>query len=88
MQSYAPCKLAEGLNFVNGPGTAVPWSVTFAQTGGVSYIASETSLAPTKFGRHHYSAVSIAFENVRAVDRFSYGVSSFVPDDTLILDEP
>jgi hypothetical protein len=87
-QSYVPRKLVEGLNFVKGPGTAVPWSVTFEQTGGASYIATETALAPTKLGRHHYSAASIAFENVRAVDRFSYGVSSFVPDDTLILNEP
>src|ERR1700722_18123276 len=87
-QSYAPRKLVEGLNFVKGPGTAVPWSVTFEQTGGASYIATETALAPTKLGRHHYSVVSIAFENVRPVDRFSYGVSSFVPDGTLILGEP
>jgi hypothetical protein len=87
-QSYAPCKLVEGLNFVNGPGTTVPWSVTFEQIGGVSYIASETALTSTKFEHHHYSAVSIVFESVRAVDRFSYGVSSFVPDDTLILNEP
>jgi hypothetical protein len=87
-QNYAPCKLVVGLNFVNGPGTAVPWSVTFEQIGGASYIASETTLTPTKFERHQYSAVSIAFENVRAIQRFSYGVSSFVPSDTLILDEP
>ncbi|MFY9859106.1 MAG: hypothetical protein WBD69_12435 [Candidatus Cybelea sp.] len=87
-QSYDPRKLVEGLNFVRGPGTAVAWSVTFEQSGGASYIATETALAPTRLGRHHYSTVSIAFENVRAVDRFSYGVSSFVPDGTLILDEP
>ena len=87
-QSYEPRKLVEGLNFVRGPGTAVAWSVTFEQSGGASYIATETALAPTRLGRHHYSTVSIAFENVRAVDRFSYGVSSFVPDGTLILDEP
>lgn len=62
--------------------------MTFEQTGGASYIASETTLAPTKLGRHHYSALSIAFENVRAGDRFLYGVSSFVPGDTLILEEP
>ncbi|MGB6521435.1 MAG: hypothetical protein WBE83_06665 [Candidatus Cybelea sp.] len=87
-QSYAPRELVEGRNFVEGPGTAVAWCVKFEQTGGASYIATETALAPTNLGRHHYSAVSIAFENVRAVARFSYGVSSFVPDGTLILGEP
>jgi hypothetical protein len=87
-QSYAPSKLIEGLNFVNGPGTSVPWTVTFQQIGSASYVASETALAPTKFGRHRYSGVSISFEDVRAVDRFPYGISSFVPDDTLILEEP
>ena len=69
-QSYDPRKLVEGLNFVRGPGTAVAWSVTFEQSGGASYIATETALAPTRLGRHHYSTVSIAFENVRAVTDF------------------
>lgn len=87
-QSYAPRKLVEGLNFVNGPGTTVAWSVTFEQSGGASYIATETALAPTKLGHHRYSSVSIAFENLQAVDRFSDDISSFVPDGTLILNEP
>lgn len=87
-QTYVPRKLVEGLNFAHGPGTAVPWSVTFEQIHGSSYVVSETALGPMKLGRHHYASVTIAFENLSEVDGFPRGISSFVPGDTLILEEP
>lgn len=88
MRTYAPIKLVEALNFVNGPGTAVPWSISFDQIGGASYIATENALAPMHLKKHGYSSVSVAFENVRPVERIDAGLSTFVPDDTLILTEP
>lgn len=87
-RTYAPIKLVEALNFVTGPGTAVPWSVTFDRIGGASYVATETALAPMQLKKHGYSFASVSFENVRAVERIDAGLSTFVPDDTLILTEP
>lgn len=87
-RSYAPIKLVEALNFVTGPGTVVPWSVTFDQIGGASYIATETALGPMQLKRHAYSYASVSFENVHPVERIDTGLSTFVPDDTLILTEP
>jgi hypothetical protein len=86
--SYAPRKLVEALNFVSGPGTTVPWSVTFAQSGNVSYIDRETALAPVTFEKHHYSDASLSFENVHEVDKFSGDLSRFVPDQTQLMIEP
>ncbi len=86
--TYAPIELVEALNFVNGPGTAVPWSITFDRIGGASYIATETALAPMQLKKHGYSSASISFENVRSVAYIETGLSTFVPDDTLILTEP
>lgn len=87
-KTYAPIKLVEALNFVTGPETAVPWSITFDQIGGASYIATETALAPMHLKKHAYTTASISFENVRSIDHIDTGLSTFVPDDTLILTEP
>ncbi|HEY1977804.1 MAG TPA: hypothetical protein VGG89_14725 [Candidatus Baltobacteraceae bacterium] len=87
-RTYAPIKLVEALNFVTGPGTAVPWSITFDRIGEASYIATETALAPIQLKKHGYSSASVSFENVRSVARIDAGLSTFVPDDTLILTEP
>jgi len=87
--TFAPRKLLEALNFVNGPGTTVPWSVTFADTGGALYIATETALAPMRYRRITYSQASVSVENVRPVDQFSSDLSTFVPSDgPLLMEEP
>jgi len=88
VRTYAPIKLVEALNFVTGPGTAVPWSITFDRIGGASYVATETALAPIQLKKHDYSSATVAFENVHPVDRIETGLGTFVPDDTLILSEP
>jgi len=88
VRTYAPIKLVEALNFVTGPGTAVPWSTTFDRIGGASYVATETALAPIQLKKHDYSSATVAFENVHPVDRIETGLGTFVPDDTLILSEP
>jgi hypothetical protein len=86
--TYAPRKLVEALNFVTGPGTMVPWTVTFAQIGGNTYVDQETTMAPTSLQNHHYSQVTVSLENVRAVASFPRGLSAFVPEDTLPMSEP
>jgi hypothetical protein len=87
-RSGAPLKLTEHTNFVMGPGTTVPWTVTFKQIGGATYVESESSMAPTKVNRAHYSSVRIDFENIRAVDRLDEELSPFIPDDTMLIEEP
>lgn len=87
--TYAPRKLDEALNFVNGPGTAVPWSVTFAQLDGATYIATETALAPMEYKSQLYSQASVSVENVRSVTALSPGLSTFVPENgPLLIEEP
>lgn len=87
-RTFAPLRLIEALNFVTGPGTTVPWSVSFSQIGGATYVASETALGATQNGHHHYDAVTVAFENVRPVGTFGYDLPAFAPTDTLTLTEP
>jgi hypothetical protein len=35
--------LRDVLNFVDGPGTSIPWTIDFADIGGARYIASEAA---------------------------------------------
>ncbi len=87
--TYAPRKLVEALNFVNGPGTTVPWSVTFADVGGALYVGTETALGPMRYQHQRYAGASVSIEDVRSVDRFPPELSSFVPDDgPLLMVEP
>lgn len=86
--NYAPLKLVEQLNFVNGPGTTVPWSVTFVQVGGATYIARESALDPMQLHKHRYSRAWIDFEHVRPVERFSLSLWQFTPEYALVMQEP
>ncbi|HEY1656050.1 MAG TPA: hypothetical protein VGF86_13150 [Candidatus Tumulicola sp.] len=87
-QTYAPLRLVIALNFVTGPGTTVPWLVTFSQQDGVTYIDRETTLAPTRFERHKYSKVIVAFEDVREATRFDFDPSALIPERTFLMQEP
>jgi hypothetical protein len=87
--TYAPRKATLALNFVNGPGTAVPWNVTFAQQDGAVYIGSETALAPMHAFGLVYAQVSVSIEDVRAVEKLPRGLSDFEPVGTAaMLQEP
>jgi hypothetical protein len=86
--TYAPLRLVTALNFVSGPGTSMPWLITFEQNDGVTYIDRETTLAPTSFERHRYDSVVVVFEGVHAVKKFDYALSAFVPEHTFLLREP
>jgi hypothetical protein len=67
-QTRATWKLREALNFADGPGTSVPWDVTFASLGGAQYIATETALAPMAYRGLIYRKADVSFENVQATD--------------------
>jgi hypothetical protein len=54
-----------GLNFIDGPGTKMPWTIDFTEIGGATYIASETAEGPYKYARHPYARVVVSFENVQ-----------------------
>lgn len=66
-RSGATWRLQEALNFVDGPGTTVAWTVSFANEDGVQYIAQESANAPVRYEHLTYANVVVSFENVHAV---------------------
>lgn len=83
-QTAATWRLQEALNFVDGPGTTVPWTVDFTNVGGAHYIAQESADAPMRYGGVQYVHASVAFEDVRAVTSPQGNAVSFPPQrDTL-----
>ena len=57
------------LNFVDGPGTAVPWTIDFGNTGGAQYIRSEAAEGEYRYARRAYSHVTISFDDVEKSSR-------------------
>jgi hypothetical protein len=87
--TYAPRKLIEALNFVNGPGTTVPWSVTFAQRDGAVYVERETALEPIRYKSLVYTQASVSIEDLHEVAKLPRGLSDFEPEDPAgMLEEP
>jgi hypothetical protein len=87
--TFAPRKLVEALNFENGPGTAVPWSVSFKDYNGALYIDKETALAPIHYRALIYTAASVSIEELTPVEKFSRDLSDFEPEDPGgMLEEP
>jgi hypothetical protein len=87
-RNFAPIQLVERINFVDGPGTTVPWRVRFASTGGALYVFDETALRPMRYDGLVYPQASVAFENVHAVDQLSRPAPLFAPEAPLIMSEP
>ena len=87
--TYAPRKLVEALNFVNGPGTNVPWSVTFKNQDGALYIDKETALAPIQYRGLIYTQASVSIEDLAPVEKLPKELSDFQPEDPAgMLEEP
>lgn len=85
--TYATVRANTALNFVDGPGTHVPWTIDFGEVGGAQYIRSETSDGPVVYDTHHYPQVRIRFDDVRPRETPVYGRA--VPFSAyLILSEP
>jgi hypothetical protein len=87
-RNFAPIALIEGLNFVEGPGTEVPWRVRFTKIDGALYIYDETALRPMRYDGLVYTQAVVAFENVHAVDQLSRYAPLFAPEAPLIMSEP
>jgi hypothetical protein len=87
--TYAPRKLIEALNFANGPGTNVPWSVTFKNRDGALYIDRETALAPMQYRGLIYTQASVSIEDLAPVDKLPKELSDFQPESPAdMLEEP
>jgi hypothetical protein len=87
--TFAPRKLIEALNFTNGPGTAVPWSVTFEERDGALYIDRETALAPMQYRALVYTQASVSIEDLHPVEKLPRDLSDFEPVEPAgMLEEP
>jgi len=63
--TYATVRARTVSNFVDGPGTGIPWTIDFSDVDGARYIASESADARYKYGGRSYDSVDIRFENIR-----------------------
>ncbi|MFZ0031207.1 MAG: hypothetical protein WAK84_04980 [Candidatus Cybelea sp.] len=87
-RSFAPIQLVERLNFVDGPGTSVPWRVRFMKSEGALYVYDETALRPMRYEGLVYPQAAVSFENIHAVDQLSRPAPLFAPQAPLIMTEP
>ncbi len=83
----ATWRLRIGLNFVDGPGTTVPWTVDFDNINGVQYVGRETAERPMRYEGQTYSQAMVSFENIQAPDSLEiplgYGAANPVREPQL-----
>jgi hypothetical protein len=87
-RSFAPIQLVERDNFVDGPGTTVPWRVRFANVDGALYVYDETALRAMHYEGLVYPQASVAFENIHAVEQLSRPPPPLQPQAPLVMSEP
>jgi hypothetical protein len=87
-RNFAPIELVERINFVDGPGTSIPWRVRFMKIAGGLYVYDETALRPMRYDGLVYPQASVSFENIHAVDQLSRPPPLFEPEAPLIMSEP
>jgi len=74
------------MNFVDGPGTLVPWIIDFIHIDGGEYVSSEMSEEPYKYAGKTYKNVTVAFDDIQKRAKplpLNLGFSAF-----LVLREP
>ncbi len=64
--TYAPWRLVDALNFIDGPGTAVAWTIDFADIDGAHYVATESANAAIAVSGEIYQQTTVRFENIHA----------------------
>ncbi len=84
-QTYETRKLVSASNFT---GSAVPWTVTFADLNGALYIAEESAAAPVGVGDHRYERASVTFDAITASDHPPSDLSSWFVTKEDIMSEP
>ncbi|HEY9085040.1 MAG TPA: hypothetical protein VIN40_03750 [Candidatus Tyrphobacter sp.] len=82
--SGATWRLREALNFVEGPGTTVPWTVRFDNIAGVQYVADESADAPLRSRGATYSSVVVRFEGLHAVTIPQWNPISITPQSNTL----
>lgn len=87
-RTFAPIQLVERFNFIDGPGTSVPWRVRFMKSAGALYVYDETALRPMRYEGLAYPQASVSFENIHAVEQLSRQAPLFAPQAPLIMSEP
>ncbi len=85
--SGATWQLREALNFVDGPGTMVPWTVRFDNVGGVQYVAEERAESPMRSHGSTFANVVVRFEVLHAVT-IPASHPLFIPPQSNTLREP
>ena len=85
--TYATVRARTALNFVDGPGTQIPWLINFADVDGARYITSEAAEATYRYDRARYDRVSIRFEHIRARSG-AFPIEVVAPAVFLLLTEP
>lgn len=85
--TFATERLNESINFVNGPGTSVPWTVNFTDINGLHYVRDERADAPMEYRGLTYTSASIQFENIVATDGIPRRFDVPLTND-LVMDEP
>ena len=86
-RTYATARLREALNFVDGPGTSVPWTIDFSSVGGAQYIASERADAGMVYRGLIFTHASIAFDHI-AVRSLPPQTMLVPPTSDLVMEEP
>ena len=85
--TFATERLNESINFVNGPGTSVPWTINFTDIDGAHYVSDERADAPMDYRGLVYTSASIQFENVVAATGIPQRFDVPLTND-LVMDEP
>jgi hypothetical protein len=84
--TYATWQLQDALNFTDGPGTKVAWTIHFANVGGAQYVSEEDALAPMSTTGEIYAKATVRFENLHAVNDST--LHEAIIDAGKLLEEP
>jgi hypothetical protein len=71
-KTYATWQLQEALNFKDGPGTDVPWTIHFTTVDGAHYVSEEDADASISVEGEIYTRTIVRFESIRPVSEPSF----------------
>lgn len=84
----APWKLEEALNFTDGPGTDVAWTVHFGDLAGAHYVTEEDANAPMSTSGLIFTTAAVRFEDIHSVEKLDFRPVSNDYLPTNLLREP
>ena len=80
-------QLREAINFQDGPGTLVPWTIGFADIGGALYVDRESADLPMTYRGLLYRHATVSFEDIRSRTTPVHPME-FPPTNDLVMSEP